>query len=134
MPYAYSTELFDDAYVCIYGGFSFNPWQLKSWDDPDELNDPFGEDEEPGVANQDDDMDGETDNRHNTEYGTSDESPAQKATTVNNGFGNREGRNSGRVPTGSRAMSASTTTRTARRTTSARRVGRARTTVMTRRA
>lgn len=83
IPYRHSTESFTSPNICIYGGVSFTRWHLRVWDDPKRVNDPFGPDGEPGVANVDDDGNEGTDE--------DDEGLALRPTTVNGGYGNRNG-------------------------------------------
>jgi hypothetical protein len=80
-PINQTTEPFTSGDICIYGAMRFNPWQCQfpgpnAWD----IRGPDGK---AGVANVDDDGDGTTD-----EW---DETPAARPTTVNGGYGNRNG-------------------------------------------
>jgi hypothetical protein len=82
VPYGQPSELFSSDNLCIYGGHTFNPWHLRMPSDTGNYE-IVGPDGQPGVANVDDDLDGATDEN--------DESPSARPTTVNNGYGNRDG-------------------------------------------
>jgi hypothetical protein len=77
-----TSEPFTSDNICIYGGYRFNPLQLRlpprfdSWD-------MRGPDGKPGVANVDDDLDGTTDENN--------ESPGARTTIVAGGYGNGDG-------------------------------------------
>jgi hypothetical protein len=80
-PTGQSTEPFTSGDICVFGAIRFNHFQCKflkpnGWD-------VRGADGKPGVADVDDDQDGTTDEWN--------ESLAHRPTTVNNGYGNRNG-------------------------------------------